>query len=168
MCHFILTVLPSKANIAAIEALCGRYERNLKPAHSDKRIMPWMEDGEVCYWTNGGICDCGTALLSPDVDYDSALAKQAEKLKKDGWSQHKIDSWLSQKTGTREKKRQGREEDSGRWYSLLQEILTQRLSPYVCLLVLWDDKETVIKGRIRKRLSADFAPLEENTVYAFS
>ena len=178
MCHLILTILPPKANVAAIEALYIQYERNFKPADADKRIMPWMEGNQLCYWTTGGVCDCGTALLSQDIDYysshnhDSELAKRIKKLRKEGWSQHKIDKWLSQKIDVREKKQQSREEenakDSGRWYSLLHEILKQRLSPYVCLLVLWDDKDTVIKGRIKKKLSSDFASLEENTIYAFS
>ena len=174
MCHFILTILPPKANVAAIEALYGQYKRNLKPADADKRIMPWMEGNEFCYWTTGEVCDCGTALLSQDIDYysshnnDSEVAKRIKKLRKEGWSQRKIDNWLSQKMGVREKKQQENAKDRGRWYSLLHEILKQRLSPYLCLLVLWDDKETVIKGRIKKKLSPDFAPLEENTIYTFS
>ena len=155
MCHLILTILPPKANVAAIEALCGQYERYLKSAPADKRIMPWIEGDELCYWTSGAVCDCGTALLSEDCynrDNDSAQTKRIAKLRKEGWSQHKIDNWLSQKMGKREKKQEENAKDRGRWYSLLHEILQQRLSPYVCVLVLLDDKETVIKGRHQKEI----------------
>lgn len=178
MCHFILTILPPDADISAIETLCEKYGRDFKPAAPDERTVPWMESGELCYWTTGGVCDCGTALLLQDMDYysernsDAELAKRVEKLRKKGWGQHKIDSWLSQKTEMREMKQHGAAEekskDKGRWHSLLREILAQRLSSYVGLLVLWDDKETVIKGRNKMKLFEDFAPFEENTIYTFS
>jgi len=158
MCHLILTILPPKANVAAIEALCGQYERNLRSVRADKRIMPWIEGNELCYRTNGGVCDCGTALLSQDYysrhNNDSALA--IAKLRKEGWSQHKIDNWLSQKMGVREKKQQENAKDRGRWYSLLHEILKQRLSPYVCLLVLLDDKRHGYKRTHQKEIFCRF------------
>jgi hypothetical protein len=179
MCHCILTILPPTAKVGAIEALYIQHERNFKLDGSpDKRITPWIEQGELCYWTTGGVCDCGTALLAYDADSydrhnsDDKLAKRVEKLRKQGWSQHKTDNWLSQKVGTRERKHEGKENEKdkaiGRWHSLLSEILKQRLSSYVCLLVLWDDKDTVLKGRVKKKLSSDFAPLEDNTIYMFS
>ena len=177
MCHFIFLVLPPKADLASIGALCEQHGCAFKSVDSDTIIRPFLVEGERSYLTTAGLCDCGTPLIPQREDYfvqhnqDGTLAKRAEKLRKEGWTQHKIDNWLAQKTTVRDRKQQYREEQNNeeinRWYELISATLDQRLSPYVGLVVLWDDKSTHIKARITKKITSDFAPLAENTIYIF-
>lgn len=178
MCHFIFLALPFQAHTAAIGALCERHDRAFRPVDSDKITRPFLVADECTYLTTAGLCDCGTPLIPQREDYfvqhnqDGALAKRVERLRKDGWTQNKINNWLSQKTTLRDKKQQYREEQNNKainhWYELISTILNQRLSSYVGLIVLWDDENTRIKARITKKLTPDYAPLAENTIYIFS
>lgn len=178
MCHFIFLILPAKADCAAVGAVCERHERAFRPVDSSKIVSPFLVEGERMYLTTAGHCDCGTPLIPRREDYfvqhnqDHMLVQRAEKLRKDGWKQHKIANWLAQKTALRDKKLQNRNEENkqeiNRWHELLSATLDQKLSPYVGLIVLWDDKNTCIKTRIARKLRPDFAPLAENTIYIFS
>jgi hypothetical protein len=178
MCYFILTVLPSTACLKKIEELFLQHGLHFKPAgNPDKRILNYLEQGEYYYWTTAGMCDCNTALVDRGPSYysrqntDETLAKQAEKLRKKGWSEHKIEAWLSQKMGMRGKREQNQEtgnaKDIASWYALLNTVLAEHLSPYIGLLVFFDDESTTIKGRVKKKLSSDFAPMEDNTILTF-
>lgn len=178
MCHFIYMLLPKTANSAAVETLCRQHELAFRPIQSDKIASPALFEGEQCYLTTAGMCDCGTPLISQRDSYfslqneDKQLAKQIEKLRKKGWGKHKIESWLAQETGTREKKLQSRNDANkkyiGDWYDLLHEILLKKLSPSVGICVLWDDKATTANKRIELKISPDFAPLEQNAIYIFN
>lgn len=178
MCHFIYMILPQKADSVAVEALCRQHELAFRPVQHDKIVSPYLLEGEQCYMTTTGMCDCGTPLVSQRDDYfslqndDKQLAKRLEKFRKEGWSQSKINKWLSQKIGVREKRQQHQHEDSqkyiARWYSLLNEILLKKLSSYVGICVLWEDKTTVVNNRIEIKISPNFAPLQQNTVCIFT
>jgi hypothetical protein len=93
-----------------------------------------------------------------------------QQLKRQGWGQHKIDRWLAQRTAARTKMAKARDTDRwntlDEWYVLIREILKNRLSPYICLAVVWSRHG--IKGRTTIRASEDFAPLKKDTVYEFS
>lgn len=178
MCHFIYMLLPKTANSAAVETLCRQHELAFRPIQSDKIASPALFEGEQCYLTTKGTCDCNTALISYDYtdqteqSHDSELAKCIEKLRKKGWRKHKIESWLAQKITVEVKKQQSKHDANKKhidgWYDLLHGVLQKKLSPYVGICVLWEDKATAVNNRVEIKISPDFAPLQQNTIYIFT
>lgn len=109
MCHFITATMSPSADEAALrrhaEGALLKWEPLQNPS-VEKLLLP----GERYFLTTRGMCDCGTSLgltsqrgeLSPldEADY----TRDIKKYRKRGWSQAKIDRWLSQLQSDRERK----------------------------------------------------------------
>ncbi len=174
MCHFIMSIFPQSAKIQAIELVYKQQQLDFRLAEQpDVRIRQYLNSGEACYWTGSGVCDCGTALLEKsDDEAPDKLQRQLDNLRKKGWREQKIQRWLSSKSEKSDSQaaieKSNYDSEIVKWQSILGAVLSNRLSPYVCLLVFWDDKDTLIKGRIDQKHLSGIAPFKDNIIYKFS
>jgi len=93
MCHFI-TLVVRGSDGGAIDRVLRQHGRQAKPI-ANASIGAVLVAGEAQFLTTVGHCDCGTALARVVSDRAGERSDQAEKLAKKGWSQAKIDRWLS-------------------------------------------------------------------------
>jgi hypothetical protein len=93
MCYCI-TLVVRGSDAATIDAVLRRHGRQAKPI-SNASIRGALVPGEAQFLTTVGHCDCGTALAPTVIDRAGKRTEQAAKLAKKGWSQAKIDRWLS-------------------------------------------------------------------------
>ena len=135
MCHFITTTLPAGLPSEAVETIARNHGRNWL-AMSNKYVARYLDEGEQYFYTTQGHCDCGTSLGSSRVGEkdESKLSKQLEKLRREGWSETKIERWLNDK----EKARLNRPktgDDAAIWVALIGEVLGSTDAKYVGLLL---------------------------------
>ena len=181
MCHYITLVLASPTNMAELEAIAGRHKRKLEPL-SNQSMKEHLKQGEEYFFTTKGICDCGTTLgyearrsaKQNPID----LGPQIKKLKAKGWSQSKIDRWVSDKAHHDEKQIASTKSDehwNDDWFAFLSELLESKLIRYVCLLLHWYSGpltgRITLKGRICVNLyeqGIDFLlKIQEDILYEF-
>ena len=93
MCYYIALVVRG-SDAATIDGVLRRHGRQAK-AISNASILGALIPGEAQFLTTVGHCDCGTALAPTVIDRAAKRTEQAAKLAKKGWSQAKIDRWLS-------------------------------------------------------------------------
>ena len=83
-----------------------RHGRTLEPGeNASVAVAIGAEHGYYC--TTTGACDCGTSMGAAARDHAKAervSRSQIEKLRKKGWSQSKIDRWMSDKRKAKRKK----------------------------------------------------------------
>jgi len=91
MCHFITLVAPTD-DVAALQAVMKRHGRGATPV-DNASIRKVLGDADRQFLTTRNHCDCGTVLACGPEDPDAAeegFAKEAERLKRKGWSTAKI------------------------------------------------------------------------------
>jgi hypothetical protein len=93
MCYYIALVVRG-SGAATIDGVLRRHGRQAKPI-SNASIGGALVPGEAQFLTTVGHCDCGTALAPTVIDRAGKRTEQVAKLAKKGWSQAKIDRWLS-------------------------------------------------------------------------
>lgn len=93
MCYYIALVVRG-SDAATIDGVLRRHGRQAKPI-SNASIGGALVPGEAQFLTTVGHCDCGTALAPTVIDRVANRTEQVAKLAKKGWSQAKIDRWLS-------------------------------------------------------------------------
>ena len=93
MCYYIALVVRG-SDAATIDGVLRRHGRQAKPI-SNASIGGALVPGEAQFLTTVGHCDCGTALAPTVIDRAGKRTEQVAKLAKKGWSQAKIDRWLS-------------------------------------------------------------------------
>jgi hypothetical protein len=118
MCHLI-TLIVRGGDATAIDAFMR--ERGRRAAVSaNPSIQRVLGPGEVQF-TTAAHCDCGTTLAPPRPSTEPGYAKQAEKLRKQGWSEAKIERALAekQKNATRPKQVA---DDIGFWAGVIRDL----------------------------------------------
>lgn len=95
MCYYItLAVLGS--DTAMIDRVLRQHGRQAKPI-GNPSVADMLAPGEAQFLTTVGHCDCGTALAPRAADSDEDRRREAVRLVGKGWSQPKMDRWLSDK-----------------------------------------------------------------------
>lgn len=93
MCYYIALVVRG-SDASTIDGVLRRHGCQAKPI-SNESMRAALMPGEAQFLTTVGHCDCGTALAPTVIDRTSKRTKQVAKLVKRGWSQAKVDRWLS-------------------------------------------------------------------------
>ncbi len=93
MCYYIALVVRG-SDAATIDGVLRRHGRQAKPINNAS-VSGALVPGEAQFLTTVGHCDCGTALAPTVIDRAERRTEQIAKLAKKGWSQAKIDRWLS-------------------------------------------------------------------------
>ena len=140
-------------------------------------------DGNAMVLISNGKCECGTPLGSggapPGWD-EAAYARHVRRLRRRGWSTHKIERWLEAKHSTQMKlERLAHEHADGPsaepvdgWLDFLQDALSsggvERIGLRVCHGdESWSATTPHATLRITDVTPADLRAMEENTLYVF-
>ncbi len=146
MCTFITAVLPKSVDVVGRRDLINGLHVAFTPTYN-KFIMAQLDPNSACYLT-GHMCDCGTVLgclQSGDArssDHDQRRARKIKALRKKGWSQTKIELWLSEKHKMIEREdrkkrdtRKEREDEAARWIRFVQDVLHETDATYLGILL---------------------------------
>jgi hypothetical protein len=89
MCEFITLIAPSD-DAEALRRVMRRHGRMAQPI-ANASVARVLIPGERQYLTAAQGCDCGTVLIAREADDpEAALAHEAAKLARKGWSQARI------------------------------------------------------------------------------
>jgi hypothetical protein len=145
VCYFITTTLPAGSNIEAAASIARQYGRIWEPLNNPF-IIPQLEPGEEHFTTTSSHCDCGTQIglrTRPAAGRNERAAeRKISRLRHKGWSNAKIERWLSEKRATEKKRKKRASEVSGvtligAWEDLLRTLIAQLQISYVGLLLHW-------------------------------
>ena len=146
MCDFIMAILPGNVDLPAVGAVFERHKVGFRQIHNPF-VSAQVAPGDIWILTTRGGCDCGTPLGS--LAYKSAretdhFEAQTAKLRKQGWSEAKIQRWRTQKDSGRDKQER---EDKTRaetsvqhvepWLLFLTDLLASKLTDRIGLMVHW-------------------------------
>jgi hypothetical protein len=111
-------------------------------------LQSTLREGETYYLTTRGTCDCGTGigilhdLQRPVPDYE----RKKKKLRKKGWSDHKIERWIADKRRELEKAKDRNTQylsnppiDVVHWMGFISDVLNAKAASYLGLLKHWYD-----------------------------
>ena len=100
---------------------------------TNPHVSSQLDVGDIYILTTSSHCDCGTALgiLNRSGDSESvSYDREAKKLRKQGWSEARIQRWLEQKEQTKEKHLQENEAhaktgtpDAAHWVAFITTVL---------------------------------------------
>ena len=167
MCHYVTAVLPRTADLLSLVEIAGRHSRNLEPLRNPS-IEDRLKPGERHYLTTHGHCDCGTPLGT--LDRDEAIRDRRRKatdarerrLRREGWSEAKIDRWRKEKEQHPSKSMQQGSVDD--WLALLREMLGSGATPFIGLLLHWYDGPLDGRIEVRGREVVRLADLDEDAL----
>ena len=154
MCHFISAVLPGSADLSALAGVMAHHGRALKP-QSNPALEAQLQPGEQLLLTTAGHCDCGTALgaLERNAARLERRRRSSERkeasLRRRGWSEARIRRWREQQQthGPGLRLQAGMTD----WERLLSDMLRERHTAYVGLLLHWygegADEPIALQGR---------------------
>ncbi|MCC6361085.1 MAG: hypothetical protein IT450_20275 [Phycisphaerales bacterium] len=100
MCYFI-TLVVGGADAGSIDPILRRHGRQATPVRNAS-LARVLAEGERQYLTCADQCDCGSALVPGESTSArrnpraATLQKRAARLSRKGWSQAKIDRWVSE------------------------------------------------------------------------
>lgn len=99
MCCFITAIVPGAIKIESLQPICSRHGM-LFSALENKSLIATIKDDHYVRATRA-FCDCdsalGSAMRSSKPKTGDALNIEIARLKKKGWSAHKIERWLMEK-----------------------------------------------------------------------
>jgi hypothetical protein len=173
MCHFIKLVLPAQADIPALREIASRHGRVLNPI-SEPRVDHELPPGDHAYLATTGHCDCETGLVNwKSMRREHDEDREVVRLRRDGWSEAKIQRWRSQRGEAVARKidarTKSREHELEEWRSLLSDLLDTKID-HVGILVHWVTDD-IRQGPVlsRERLTTEtIGSLEQSVLYTFT
>src|SRR5918999_3046360 len=105
MCHFITATLPHNVNPQSVASIFDSHKLGFEVI-SNPHVSSQIESGDSYILTTRGHCDCGTAfgsLAHSDASKVVSYDRELKKFRKQGWSESKIQRWLTQKEQTKER-----------------------------------------------------------------
>jgi hypothetical protein len=147
MCHYITALLSPDADSSRVRQFAKTHllKWELMQKHSLKSTL---REGETYYRTTRGTCDCGTGvgILHDDERPEPNFERKAKKLKKKGWSGHKIERWIEDKRRDMEKAKDRNTHylsnppiDVVHWMGFISDVLDAKAASYLGLLKHWYD-----------------------------
>lgn len=184
MCRFITAVVSTGAALQSFKPLLDKYEMSFEEIKN-----PYVEaqvDGDFYVRATRSSCDCNSALGSAsnqqeasqeDVTHSSEVAK----LRKKGWSEHKIERWLAEKTGSSDRHQQQErsklDAELTRWREFIDAVLSDGFTKRFGLLLHMyrgglEDERIQIKRKEHILLSEHFEnvmlTIDEDVLYMVS
>ena len=189
MCYYITATLPDSAAFDDIREIGRRHAVGLKPSLNDAVQEQLLKD-ERQFLTTTGHCDCGTVLGSRRQERrrakhrDSGIQRKAAKLRKDGWSESKVQRWLDQHSVIESRDDRvvavhadRRRPEAAGWQEFVTETLLLGKARRVGLLLHWyrgfTDAERITLARREtiplERITPDlFLDFEDDVLYSFT
>jgi len=138
MCFFLTAVASAGAHEHELRALAKSEGLGWR-ALEDSPVLAMLRPGEGYFLTTRGHCDCGTAIGAlarrPPA---RKLSRKLDKLRKKGWSEAKIQSWLessSQEVARFERLEREGSVEADRWYRFIHAAVTSGAARSVGLLL---------------------------------
>lgn len=174
MCTLIYATVPSQADLACLAQLALRLV-----AAEDAVVAPKLLPGEQLCWVAGAPqCAaggfCGTVLgreahpsgRAPKERHEA----QAKKLRKKGWSEHKVQTWLAQKSEVRAPQlpnMNGQVDELALWEQLLRAAIEEAHLRYIGVMVFTagDEPSLPVRSEGSARLACDLTRLEAGVLY---
>ena len=166
MCLYITATLPPDADLASIAAIFNECKFGfglIENAH----VIAQLPAGSRYVLTTRKHCDCGTVLGSMTDAFEatpSSIDRDLEQLRRQRWSEAKIQRWLAEKQAAREKDERKTQHDaeSGThdakpWIDLLSAVLASGSTKQLGILLHWyksgvANERIVLKDTITTRL----------------
>jgi hypothetical protein len=118
MCSYITLVV--RGDAAAAAGVLLRHKRAATPI-ANPSVRQVLEKGETQFLTTVGHCDCGTALGAAR-SRKRDRPREAEKLRKKGWSQTKVDRAMEHQRKSDERPDARAVDDLVFWADLLRDV----------------------------------------------
>jgi hypothetical protein len=174
MCTLIYATVPSRSDLGRIHGSPLR----LVPADGVTVAPRLHPNEELCTVKGVPLCGggghCGT-VLGREVQHgqdanEREARKQTSKLRKRGWSEHKIQGWLEQKQqarGSQPPNMNGEVDELALWNALLCAALDEAHLSFVGLMVVYagDEPQAPIRCETASRSSCDLTKLEMGVLY---
>lgn len=184
MCRFITAVVPSDTNFQDLKPLLEKYEMSFEEIKNSS--VEAQFDGDLHVRATRSHCDCNSALGSASNQQEASqqdVTHRAEvaKLRKKGWSEHKIERWLVEKIGSTDRNQQQEQNKKDaelmRWREFIDAMLSGGFTKRFGLLLhmyggALEDERIQIKGKERILLSEQFdnamLTMDEDVLYMVS
>ena len=157
MCHYITATLPPDADLASVAAIFNKCKLGFELI-DNSHVMSQLPAGSRYVLTTRKHCDCGTVLgsMAHAVEAMPTLPERdLERLRKQGWSEARIERWLAEKRAAREKderkaqhQAEGGTQEVKPFIDLLTAVLTSGATRQLGVLLHWY-KSGVTNERIR-------------------
>jgi hypothetical protein len=137
MCYYITATIPAVSNLEVLRQVINKHGFGFTSLRNSF-ITAQLPKRSQYYRATGSYCDCddgfGYSFHYDRLSNQNDLAKHANKLRKKGWSEAKIQRSLRERTLAHEKPRPGIPESAGRWIKFLREILSGKQPPKIGLI----------------------------------
>lgn len=174
MCRFDLLIHPEGPSPERVLKAEGRRYSALRLPELARRLPPGSRIA-----TTGRSCDCGSWLgrwrePEPPPDREPQLQAEAERLRRKGWGEHKVERWLEQKRLEKPDYPppcEGVPDEIHRWLRLLEGLLGD--FPWVGLYLheFGNDDRLLLHGtrtlRLKDVSAETLLHLEEDVLYLF-
>lgn len=175
MCDFITAVLPEDAAPERWRPIVEEHRLGfdpLAPASAPRQLEP----GERYYRATRGECDCGSCLgrarraAARAAADDAGLARKLARLRREGWSDAKIQRWLADRGGAREKADRSAEhavtaDELDTWLRFLR-AMVPAATPYLGLVHATYKRGLADRLDLRARTDLPLASLTPETLAA--
>lgn len=139
MCYFITAALSANANLEKVAATAAKYDFTWIKEENIS-VQRQLDFGSSYFYTTKGHCDCSTLLGSANKKSKSDASSKILTLKKKGWSETKIERWLSEKENTEGRKEARNSSVNKRseieaWMEFVSEILNSKLTSKISVIL---------------------------------
>ncbi|MBX9721691.1 MAG: hypothetical protein K2X81_09875 [Candidatus Obscuribacterales bacterium] len=181
MCRFITAVVPADADLQASTPLLDKYDMSFKEVKTSF-VGAQLESDRYVRATRSA-CDCDSVLgsASPQREAEQTTIPHStniEKLRKKGWSQHKIERWLSEKSGSLDRRQQQdkskHDAELTQWCEFISALLLSGFTKRLGLLLHMykgsiDDERIRIKRiehlSLSEQLDNELLSMDEDVLY---
>ncbi|CAN5847300.1 hypothetical protein BH11MYX3_BH11MYX3_21360 [soil metagenome] len=144
MCHFITAAVPGGVSLGTLETISAHNGLQFQPLRN-AFVEGQLPVGSIYLQKVSSHCDCGTVVGSTNQqnDPESVVADHGlEKLRRQGWSERKIERWQADKARTRAHRQRteqevsaSRQPEASAWTAFLREVIEQGRLAYFGLLL---------------------------------
>jgi hypothetical protein len=149
MCYYITATLPETADLGGLRSIGRRHGVALE-ASVNASLQAQLLKSERQFLTTTGHCDCGTVLGLRRRDRrraeqsEDTIGRRIVKLRKDRWSEAKIQRWRDQHSAVDTRKERVTAEHTDKrtreaqgWQQFVSEAILLGGAAYVGLLLHW-------------------------------
>lgn len=142
MCRFITAVIPQNSDLASIGALLHQYGMSLKEI--DNPCLASQVAPDRYLRATRAVCDCDSFLGVDAEQHEESVShhhyvKDIEKFRKLGWSQNKIERWVSEKEAclnrNQENNRKHRDAELAQWRAFIEAFLSEKTNERLGLII---------------------------------
>ncbi|UII19161.1 hypothetical protein [Fulvivirga ligni] len=182
MCHFITAIISSNSDLTLLNRIGDQFDIAFDYINND-HIKNQIDTNYSYLQKLTACCECGTSLGAQDhiMSAEREQIKDINRLKRKGWSQNKIESWLTNKQRSSVNQQRSfdhqsinYQEDAVKWLGFLSLLMKSSEIGYFGLLFHWysgsvdsEDFQIIEYERLKEhQLNEDFIfHMKEDIVY---